>query len=99
MMKQKTTNNHCTLYHLTLVYHIIALLLIGADFFIIHQLPYVIEHQFIRLAIDIVVLGTIVGLAWYGLRRVKRKKSLFWKPQSGTNRSTTTTRIRLFLLV
>lgn len=75
MMKQKTTNNYCTLYHLTLVYHIIALLLIGADFFIIHQLPYVIEHQFMRLAIDIVVLGTIVGLAWYGLRRVKKEEN------------------------
>jgi two-component system sporulation sensor kinase A len=72
MMKQKTTIKHCTLYQLTLVYHIIALLLIGADFFLIHQLPYVSEHHSIRLTIDIVILGTIVGLAWYVLRRVKK---------------------------
>jgi two-component system sporulation sensor kinase A len=75
MMKQKTTIKHGTLYQLTLVYHIIALLLIGTDFFIIHQLPYVDEHPFIRLTIDIVVLGTIVGLAWYGLRRVKKEEA------------------------
>ncbi|MBA2943474.1 PAS domain S-box protein [Paenibacillus sp. CGMCC 1.16610] len=72
MMKQKTTIKHYTLYQLTLVYHIIALLLIGTNFFIVHQLPYVLEHRPIGLAIDIVVLCTMLGLALYGLRRIKK---------------------------
>ncbi|MBP1966821.1 PAS domain-containing sensor histidine kinase [Paenibacillus aceris] len=75
MIKQKTTNSNYTLYQLMLVYHMIALILVGADFFIIHQIPYVKAHRFIGVTTDMIVFCSMVGLAWFGIKRIKRKEA------------------------
>ncbi|NOV00081.1 PAS domain-containing sensor histidine kinase [Paenibacillus planticolens] len=75
MIKQKTTIHNWTLYRFTLVYHIIVLLLVGVDLFILHQLSYVKSHRLIGGAADIVVFGSVLGLAWYGIKKVKSKEA------------------------
>ncbi|OPH60255.1 hypothetical protein BC351_17305 [Paenibacillus ferrarius] len=72
MFKQHATTKKFTLYHLALVYHIIAIALIGTDFFFLHHLAYVQAHCYVGIAIDIVVFAVILGIAIYGIKTVKR---------------------------
>ncbi|SDP12613.1 PAS domain S-box-containing protein [Paenibacillus sp. yr247] len=75
MIKQQTTTENWTLYQLALVYHIVAITLIGADFFFLHHLTYVQDNQLVGIAIDIVVFCSILGLALYGIKTVKSRET------------------------
>ncbi|MDD9271381.1 PAS domain S-box protein [Paenibacillus sp. GCM10023248] len=75
MMKQKTTTGHWALSRHILVYHIVALLLIGVDLFIVHQLSFMTNYRSIGITVDIVIFISILGLGWYGIRTIRRKEA------------------------
>ncbi|GGA09004.1 PAS domain-containing sensor histidine kinase [Paenibacillus marchantiophytorum] len=76
MIKQQpSTSGAWTLHRIALVYHIIAIALISADFFFLHQLDYLQSHRLLGISIDIIILGFILVLAIQGIKTVKRKEA------------------------
>jgi two-component system sporulation sensor kinase A len=75
MIKQHITARNWSLYQLALVYHIIAIFFIGANFYFIHPLAYVQDTPLIGLFIDVILFSSILALALFGIKVLKKRES------------------------
>lgn len=75
MFIQQTTTRNWTLFQLALIYHIVAIALIGADFFYLSKLAYIQDNRITGLAIEIILFCAILGLALLGTITLKKRES------------------------
>lgn len=75
MFIQQTTTRNWTSFHLALVYHIVAIALIGADFFYLSKLAYMQDNRIAGLAIEIILFCSILVLSLLGTKALKKRES------------------------
>lgn len=75
MFVQQMTTRNWTIFQLVLVYHTIALALVGTDFFFLRKLAYLQNNRFAGLAIEIILFSSILALALLGIKVLKNRES------------------------
>ncbi|TXK71755.1 PAS domain S-box protein [Paenibacillus sp. N3.4] len=73
--QRKITTRQLTLFQLAIIYHIFAVALISVNFVYLHHLTYIQNNHYIGIAIDMIMIGFILGLGFMGIQYMKEREA------------------------